>query len=177
MNAAPDPEKILGDAIDLIADSRDAEAEDMLNAFILTLKGSMNGSEADAERYYYWGRALALQEEWEQSLLRYESALQLKPNHEGALWETAVILMDELEKPESAKSVLEQRLLPLKPKDENYLEALASAEALIRRRDGRPLKAWKAGEVDAEAEAESDAADDASTGSEEGFEEGEGDRA
>ena len=149
---APDPEQILGDAIDLIADSRDAEAEDMLNAFILTLKASMNGSEGDAERYYYWGRALGLQEEWEQALLRLESALQLKPNHEGALWETVTILMDALEKPESAKSVLEQRLLPLNPKDENYLEALASAEALIRRRDGRPLKPWKEGDVELEGD-------------------------
>src|SRR5215217_292130 len=144
-SSAPDPEQILGDAIDLIADMRDAEAEDMLNAFILTLKSAMNGTEGDAERYYYWGRALALQEEWEQALLRHESALQLDPNHEGALWETASILMDALEKPESAKSVLEQRLLPLKPKDETYLEALASADALIRRRDGRPLKEWRDG--------------------------------
>jgi tetratricopeptide (TPR) repeat protein len=158
---APDPEKILGDAIDLIADGRDAEAEDMLNAFILTLKGAMNGTEADAERYYYWGRALALQEEWEQALLRHESALQLKPNHEGALWETVGILMEELEKPESAKAVLEQRLLPLKPKDEAYLEALASADALIRRRDGRPLKPWKEGEVEVEGDAPIEARDGA----------------
>jgi tetratricopeptide (TPR) repeat protein len=160
MTAAPDPEKILGDAIDLLADGRDAEAEDMLNAFILTLKGSMNGTEADAERYYYWGRALALQEEWEQALLRHESALQLKPNHEGALWETVGILMDALEKPESAKSVLEQRLLPLQPKNEDYLEALASAEALVRRRDGRPLKEWRDGvgeEGDAPLEEQGDA--------------------
>lgn len=162
MTQAPDPEKILGDAIDLLVDGRDAEAEDLLNAFILTLKGSMNGTEGDAERYYFWGRALALQEEWEQALLRHESALQLKPNHEGALWETAGILMDALEKPESAKSVLEQRLLPLAPKNEDYLEALASAEALIRRRDGRPLKEWRDGvgeEGDAPLEGETSSED------------------
>ena len=168
---APDPERILGDAIDLIADAREAEAEDMLNAFILTLKASMNGTEADAERYYYWGRALALQEEWEQALLRHESALQLKPNHEGALWETVGILMDELEKPESAKSVLEQRLLPLKPKDEAYLEALASADALIRRRDGRPLKPWKEGEVGEEGDAPLEGASDDADGDEDEAEE------
>ena len=53
---------------------------------------------------------------------------------------------------ESAKTLLEQRLLVLKPADEMYKEALASAEVLIRRRDGRPLKPWKEGEVELEGD-------------------------
>jgi tetratricopeptide (TPR) repeat protein len=151
-SATPDPEQILNDAIDLLADDRQEEAETMLNAFAATLKAAMNGSEADAERYYFQGRALALLDEWEQSLLRFEQALQIKPDHEPALWETVVILMDELDKPELAKTLLEQRLLVLKPQDETYTEALASAEVLIRRRDGRPLKPWKEGEVGIEGD-------------------------
>ena len=148
----PDPEQILNDAIDLLADGRQEEAETMLNAFVATLKAAMNGSDADAERWYFQGRALALLDEWEQALLRFEHALQIKPNHEPALWETVVILMDELDKPELAKTLLEQRLLVLKPGDETYREALASAEVLIRRRDGRPLKPWKAGDVELEGD-------------------------
>ncbi len=148
----PDPEQILNDAIDLLADARQEEAETLLNAFVATLKSAMNGSDADAERWYFQGRALALLDEWEQALLRFEHALQIKPNHEPALWETVVILMDELDKPELAKTLLEQRLLALKPTDETYKEALASAEVLIRRRDGRPLKPWKAGEVELEGD-------------------------
>jgi tetratricopeptide (TPR) repeat protein len=152
MTAAPDPEQILNDAIDLLADLRQEEAETMLNAFTASLKASMNGSDADAERYYCWGRALSLLEEWEQALLKFEHALHIKPDHEPALWETVVILMDELDKPELAKTLLEQRLLKLNPADENYKEALASAEVLIRRRDGRPLKPWKEGEVGLEGD-------------------------
>jgi tetratricopeptide (TPR) repeat protein len=151
--AATDPEKILGDAIDLIADLRQEEAEEMLNAFAAALKAAMNGSDADAGRYYWWGRALSLMDEWEQALLRFESAIQINPDHEAALWETAVILMDELDRPESAKAILQERLLKLKPGHPDYAEALSSAEVLIRRRDGRKLKPWKEGEVE-EAEAE-----------------------
>jgi tetratricopeptide (TPR) repeat protein len=150
--AAPDPEQILNDAIDLLADQRQEEAETMLNAFIASLKASMNGSDADAERYYYWGKALALLDEWEQALLKLEHALQIKPDHEPALWETTVILMDELDRPELAKTLLQERLLKLKPEDEAYREGLASAEVLIRRRDGRPLKPWKEGEVELEGD-------------------------
>ena len=139
---APDPEKILSDAIDLLADERQDEAETLINAFTAALKGAMNGSDADADRYYWWGRALSLLDEWEQALLRYESALQINPDHEAALWETAVILMDERDRPES------ERLLKLKPGHPEYVEALASAETLIRRRDGRPLKPWKEGEAE-----------------------------
>lgn len=150
MNPPPlphDPEQILADAIDLIVDFRQEEAETLLNAFTGVLKAAMNGTDADAQRYYYWGRALALLDEWEQALLRYESALGVLPDHEPSLWETAVILMDELDKPESAKAILEERLLKLKPGNPVYAEALASAEVLIRRRDGRPLRPWKEGEV------------------------------
>src|SRR5690606_5137247 len=64
MPSPVDPEKILSDAIDLIADEREQEAEEMLNAFVAALKGAMNGSDADAQRYYWWGKALSLQDEW-----------------------------------------------------------------------------------------------------------------
>lgn len=152
-----DPEKILSDAIDLIVDEREEEAERLLAAFTAALKGAMNGTEADAQRYFLWGRALELQDEWEQALLRFESALNLVPDHEPSLWETVTILMDELDRPESAKTLLEERLLKLKPDHPEYREALASADALIRRRDGRPLKPWKAGEVEADAALADDA--------------------
>jgi tetratricopeptide (TPR) repeat protein len=149
VSTSPDPEKILGDAIDLIADGREEEAAGMLDAFALALKAGMNGSDADAMRYYWWGRALSLLDEWEQALLRFESALQISPDYEAALWETAMILQEELDKPDSARAILKERLLKLSPGHPEYTEALASAEALIRRRDGRPLKPWKEGEVEA----------------------------
>jgi tetratricopeptide (TPR) repeat protein len=143
MSSSPDPERILSEAIDLIADFREEEAGEMLNAFTAALKSSMNGSDADAERYYYWGRALEIQEEWEQALLRFESALRIHPDHEQALRETVMILLDELDRPDSAKAILTEKLLKLAPENPEYREALASAEALIRNRDGRPLREWK----------------------------------
>ncbi len=143
---SPDPEEILSDAIDLIADFREEEAAEMLNAFTAALKASMNGSDADAERYYYWGRALEIQEEWEQALLRFESVLRIRPEHEPSLREIAMILLDALDRPESAKTILTEKLLKLNPGYPEYVEALASAEALIRNRDGRPLKEWKDGD-------------------------------
>jgi tetratricopeptide (TPR) repeat protein len=146
MPSPVDPEQILSDAIDLIADEREVEAGVMLDAFIATLKGAMNGSDADALRHYYWGRALALMEEWEQALLRYEGALQVDSNHEESLREIAFILLDELDRPESAKAILEERLLKLNPGAPEYVEAVASAEALIRRREGREVQEWKPGE-------------------------------
>jgi tetratricopeptide (TPR) repeat protein len=151
MTTPVDPEKILSDAIDLIADEREAEAEEMLNAFTAALKGAMNGSDADAQRYYWWGKALTLQDEWEQALLRFERAIELDPDHQAALWETTTILMDALDKPESAKTILQERLLKLDPVNPDYVEALASAETLIRRRDGKPLKEWREEEEDGEA--------------------------
>ncbi len=143
MTSLPDPERILSGAIDLIADDRQGEADAMLDAFIAALKGAMNGGDTDAQRYYWWGKALSLQEEWEQALLRFERALDLDPDYQAALWETATILMDALDKPESAKAILQERLLKLDPGNPDYAEALASAETLIRRRDGKPLKEWR----------------------------------
>ena len=135
-------EKTLNQAMDLIADFRESEAEEALLGFIQELKGEMDATVADAERHFFWGRCLYLLEEPEQALLRFEQALQIRPDHEGALWEMVSILLHDLDKPESAKAILEQRLMPLRPNYEPYGEALASAETLIRRRQGRPLQDW-----------------------------------
>ena len=153
MPSPVDPEQILSDAIDLLADEREEEAGVMLDAFIATLKGAMNGSDADVARHYYWGRALSLMDEWEQALLRFEGALQLDADHEDSLREIVFILLDELDRPESAKAILEERLLKLNPGHPEYVEALASAEALIRRREGREVREWgiESGERGAES--------------------------
>jgi tetratricopeptide (TPR) repeat protein len=129
-----DFEKAINEAIDLMADARDAEAESCLLAFIGDLKSGMNASAADAECYYYWGRSLGLLEEPEQALLRFEQALQIRPDYEDAWWETAVILLHELDRPEGAKTILEEHLLSKHPGHPLYQDALAAAETYIRRR-------------------------------------------
>jgi len=129
----------LNQAIDQYADFQEEEAEKSLLSLIQALKESMDATPMDAERYYFWGRSLVLLEEPEQALLRFEQALQLIPGHEGALWETASLLLDTMERPEGAKAILEQRLLTQRPDSERYREALAAAETLIRRKAAKPL--------------------------------------
>ena len=139
-------EKALNQAMDLIADFRQSEAEEVLQGLIGDLRDGMDGTVADADRHFCWGRALYLLEEPEQALLRFEQALQILPDHEYALWEMASILLHDLDKPESAKSLLEQRLMRLRPSHPPYAEALAAAETLIRRREGRPVQDWDMGQ-------------------------------
>src|ERR1700722_443646 len=135
-----DIEELLNKALDLMADFRDEEGEEEINSLIKQLKSNMDATVGDADRYYYWGRGLSLIEEPEQALLRFEKALQIKPDHEGALWETVTLLLYELERPEGAKAVLEQTLLPLHPGYELYEEALEAAHTLIRLQNAKPSK-------------------------------------
>ncbi len=127
-----DAEQTLSHAIDWMADDRDDEAEALLVDFMAQLREQMDGSEADAGRYYYWGRSLSLLDEPEQALLRFEKSLEAQPDHEGSWWETASILLYDLDRPESALVILEQRLLPLRPDYPLYVEARESAQTLIR---------------------------------------------
>ena len=127
-------EAALNAAMDLYADFREPEAEKALLALNQTLKDGMDATALDAERHFFRGRIQVLLEEPQQALLQFEQALQLDADHEGALWETAALLLETLDRPEGAKAIVEQRLIPLRPDSETYREALAAAETLIRRR-------------------------------------------
>ena len=145
-------EELLNAAMDLMADFRDDEAEELLEKLIARLKSGINATATDADRYYYWGRALTLLEEQEQALLRFENALQIQPEHEGSLWETATLLLYELERPEAAKVILEQKLLVLQPGYPLYEEALKASETLIRLKAKKP-PAQESTDEDAESPA------------------------
>ena len=134
-----DYEKALNQAIDLIADQRESEAEKVLLGFIQELKEEMDGTIADADRYHQWGQFLYLMNEHQQALLQYEQALQIRPDHIDSLWEIVSIFLYDLDKPASAKSLLEQALIPLRPNSSQFAEALQAAETLIRRQKGQPL--------------------------------------
>jgi tetratricopeptide (TPR) repeat protein len=127
-----DYELVLSDAIDALADEENKKAERVLNELIDHAKNGLDGTERDAMRYFAWGRALRLLEEPEQALLRLEQVFGLKPDHEGALWETASILLHDLEKAELASEILEKRLLPIRPGDDLYQEALDIARFRMR---------------------------------------------
>ena len=140
-----DYEASLNKALDLLADGEDAKAHRILQAGIDHVKTRLAGK-APAETpplreeylHYYWGRFLTAMEEPEQALLKFEKALKINPGQEGSLWETASLLLHELDKPELAKRLLSEKLLVLFPANPLYREALAESEFLLRVRQAPP---------------------------------------
>ena len=133
-----DYEASLNQALDLLADGEDKKAETLLLGGVRHVKANLTGSESDLERYYYWGRFLTAMEEYEQALLKFEQALGYDPAHEGSLWETASILLHDMDRPELAKALLAEKLIPLCPGNILYTEALHEAEFLMRVRSSPP---------------------------------------
>jgi tetratricopeptide (TPR) repeat protein len=133
-----DHESALNPARDLLADGEDRKARVILEGGIRDLKTRLAGTDADLEPYYYWGRFLTAMEEYEQALLKFEKALKINPDHEGSLWETASILLHDMDSPELAKALLAERLLPLVPDNPLYVETLKEAQFLIRVRTSPP---------------------------------------
>ncbi|HNY29962.1 MAG TPA: hypothetical protein PKO15_03660 [Fibrobacteria bacterium] len=122
-------ENDIASAIDLIADGEDRRANILLDRSIQKLRLlSVGASRKEALRL--WAICLSVQEEWEQSLLKYEQVLSIDPSDEDALWQTAQILLRNLENPEAARKVLEQRLLPINRTDD-YLDTLRECEAAL----------------------------------------------
>jgi tetratricopeptide (TPR) repeat protein len=133
-----DYEIALNQALDLLADGEQRRADRLLQGIIDHAKARLTGSPEDLERHYFWGRALTAMEEPEQALLRFERALQIDPAHELSLWETASIFLHELDKPESARAILAEKLLPASPDNALYRESLRAAEFALRLRKEPP---------------------------------------
>lgn len=133
-----DYEASLNQALDLLADGEDQKARRILQGGVAHVKSALTHTDADLDRFYYWGRFLTAMEEYEQALLKFEKALRIDPSHEGSLWETASILLHDLDKPELAKALLAERLLPLHPDNPLYSETLKEAEFLVRVRTSPP---------------------------------------
>lgn len=133
-----DYEASLNQALDLLADGEERKAKILLENGIRQVKADLTGGDADCGRYYYWGRFLTALEEFEQALLKFEKALQIDPAHEGSLWETASILLHDMDRPDLAKALLAEKLLPLAPGNPLYAETLKEAEFLLRVRTSPP---------------------------------------
>lgn len=136
-----DYEAVLNRGLDLLADGEEDGAERVFQSIIDHLKGRLDKTGADLDRYYYWGRALTAMEEYEQALLKFEKALKIDPGHEPTLWETASIFLHDMERPESAQSLLKEKLLPKSPGNPLYEEALKAAEFLVRLKKSPPPEA------------------------------------
>jgi tetratricopeptide (TPR) repeat protein len=127
-----DYEMSLNHALDLLADGDRRRADPLLQGIIDHAKEHLSGTIEDLERHYFWGRALTAMEEPEQALLQFERALRIDPGHEPSLWETASIFLHELDKPESARALLTEKLLPMSPGNALYRESLQAAEFGLR---------------------------------------------
>jgi tetratricopeptide (TPR) repeat protein len=141
-----DYEASLNQALDLLVDGEDKKAHRILQGGIDDVKSHLSGADDDLNRYYYWGRFLTAMEEFEQALLKFEKALKIDPDHEGSLWETASIFLHDLDSPESAKSLLSEKLVKRFPENPLYSEALHEAEFLLRVRSSPPPDAGDAEE-------------------------------
>ena len=126
-------------AIDLMADGKGAEAEKTLEGAIARIRARL-ASETDdgtvARLHERKGDALALMAEHEQALLSYEEGLKRDPAGRDILWKIVSVLLENLERPEEALSILESNLLPLDPENPRYLEARDAARAQVRHSGG-----------------------------------------
>lgn len=134
MHQSQDPDLLvietdIASAMDFIADGEERRANILLDRCIQKLRLlSVGASRKEALRL--WAICLCIQEEWEQSLLKYEQVLSIDPADEDSLWQSTQILLRNLEKPEAARRVLEDRLLPINRTDE-YLDTLRECEAAL----------------------------------------------
>lgn len=135
-----DYEAQLNQALDLLADSEAGKAARVLQLCIDHIKAHLAGTSEDLTRYYYWGRCLTAMEEFEQALLKFEKVLRLDSNHEASLWEAASILLHDLDRPDSAKTLIADRLLVLHPGHPLYVEALRAADFSLKIRSALTKK-------------------------------------
>lgn len=134
MHQSQDPDLLaietdIASAMDFIADGEERRANILLDRCIQKLRLLSVGA-SRKESLRLWAICLCIQEEWEQSLLKYEQVLSIDPADEDSLWQSAQILLRNLEKPEAARRVLEDRLLPINRTDE-YLDTLRECEAAL----------------------------------------------
>ena len=126
-------------AIDQMVDGNGAEAEKTLEKAIARIRARL-ASETDdgtaARLHERKGDSLALMAEHEQALLSYEEGLKRDPASRDILWKIVSVLLENLERPEEALSILEKNLLPLDPGNPRYLEARDAARAQVRHAGG-----------------------------------------
>ena len=122
-------EESIGQALDLIADGEDRRANIILDRAAQRLRLLSVGSER-IPALRLWAIIHSAQEEWEQALLKYEQILSIAADDEEALWQSVQILLRNLERPDAARTLLSDRLLPLNRLPE-YEDALRECEAAL----------------------------------------------
>jgi len=134
-------EKQLSDAMDMYAEGNEPEFHSRVHEVLYLVKSmktnKQNVPAEEAERLETWGFALTLLDEHEQAVLKYEEALKLEPARDDLVFRITELLLHQLHRPESAKALLEERLLKNDPDNEEYQEALRLAK-LAEPQEGSP---------------------------------------
>ena len=116
-------------AMDYCADGEDRRAVVLLERCNQKLR-LLSVGQHRVEALKLWALSLAVLEEWEQALLKYEQILSIDSVDEESLWQASLILLRNMERPESARALIADRLLPLNQLPE-YLDALRECEAAL----------------------------------------------
>jgi tetratricopeptide (TPR) repeat protein len=122
-------EELLNQAMDLWADGDERRCGVLVDKVVQKLRLLVAGADR-IQALRLWAVALSIQEEWEQVLLKYEQILSIHPDDEDALWQSVQVLLRSMERPEQARRLLVERLLPLNRADE-YEDALRECEAAM----------------------------------------------
>ena len=128
-------ESELSRAIDIYAAGDEAKGDHVAQKAVERLKPFLVG-EHRRGALLLWGFGLQLLRESEQALLRYEEILKDDPADEEALWQCVKILLVDMENAASARKILEERLLPIAPKEE-YQDALRMARLALGERPSK----------------------------------------
>ena len=115
---------------DLNAAQKTQEAQEKLISVKARLRDLIKSRPNEAEPHYLMSQALLAEEEPKQALVALEKALENEPTHQESLWLVCSILLHDLNRPEGAKKILEQKLCQLHPENQAYKEALKLARSL-----------------------------------------------
>ena len=124
-------------AIDLIADGEEQTGQELLQETIDNIKSDIDAGSPGIHHYLAWGVALEVLEEYEQAILKYEKILQWEPENKQALYKIISVTYECLNNPETARTLLEKRLIPLDPENREYAELSGQLKQLIESRRAR----------------------------------------
>lgn len=138
----------INEAIDFYADDNLERFDTLIKEIVKRLKDDLKEIHASdnkdsriiAQIHYTWGFVLALNNEAEQALLRYEEALKNDPKNDEIVWEMVQIFLNQLYTPEPARKLLEERLLKNDPKNQEYKDALVLAKMSFNPNDTEEIK-------------------------------------
>ncbi|MGL1933915.1 MAG: tetratricopeptide repeat protein [Fibrobacterales bacterium] len=121
----------IGHAIEMMAEEQHSNAETLFNEIIGMIKTELSHDSNNRDLLHQWAICLSCMDEYEQALLKYERIVSTDVHDKDAWFQICSLLLT-LERPQEAEHILEKKLLPLDPDNEEYKEALATAKLTLK---------------------------------------------